>query len=58
MLQVTLDNYNRFEFKDKVMKRNILTGSSALSINFLLVGPLAACVYRLLFFSVIKAITF
>lgn len=57
MLQVTLDNYNRLEFKDEVMKRNVLTGSSVLCINFLLLGPRAACVYRLLFFSVIKAVT-
>lgn len=46
MLQVTLHNYNRFEFKDQVMKRNLLIRGSALCINFLSVAPPTICIYN------------
>lgn len=41
----TLHNYNRFEFKANAMKRNFSTGSSDLSISFLLVTLRTTCIY-------------
>lgn len=46
MLQVTLHNYNRLEFKDQVMKRTFLIWSSILYINFPSVAPSATCIYN------------
>lgn len=45
MLQVTLHNYNRFEFKDQVTKRHFLIWGSIPYINFLFVVPSTACIY-------------
>lgn len=48
MLQVTLHNYNRFEFKDQVMKRNFLIQGSIPYINFLSAAPSTTRIYTAL----------
>lgn len=42
---MTRHNHGRFEFKVKAMKRKFRTGSSDLSINFLLRTPRTSCIY-------------